>query len=342
MLNHLRRSARQRTLVPPAMISLLILSMSSTACGPNEKTSQAPAIPSSHHVAPQLAAREPELVSLLNRPLYAAPGGDEDALHRAFLQSIVDLAEPPHDPAEIVWPGRRLGYLWRMNDAVAYYTLAIEKHPDLAVLYRHRGHRYISIRQFDKAIADLEMAAQLIAGKPDEVEADGAPNARNIPLTTTAFNVWYHLGVARYLKGDFAAALAAFHETMNYSKQYDDNIAATTHWTCMTLRRLDRQNELAALLEPIHPDMDIIENKAYHRCTLMYKGLLTPDGLLEGNDMDSVEAVSQAYGAANWLYCNGELDRAAAVFEWIVRSDQWPAFGFIASEVELSRMRPSP
>ncbi len=342
MPNRPRRPARKRTLVCPATISLLLLWMPSLACGPNGKTSQAPATPSIADVAPRPGTKEAELISLANRPLYAAPGGDGAALRSAFLQSIIDLAEPPHEPAEIVWPGRRLGYMWRMNDAVEYYTLAIEKHPDLAVLYRHRGHRYVSIRQFDKAIADLEMAAQLISRRPDEVEADGAPNARNIPLTTTAFNVWYHLGVARYLKRDFSGALAAFRETMIYSRKYDDNLVATTHWTCMTLRRLDRHKELAALLEPIHQEMDIIENHAYHRCTLMYKGLLTPEDLLKGNEMGNVEDISQAYGAANWLYCNGELDRAVAVFERIVSSDQWPAFGFIASEVELSRMMGPP
>ena len=53
------------------------------------------------------------------------------------------------------------------------------------------------------AIADLRRASQLVAGKPDEVEPDGAPNKAGIPRSTLQSNIWYHLGLAQYLRGDF-------------------------------------------------------------------------------------------------------------------------------------------
>ena len=56
------------------------------------------------------------------------------------------------------------------------FSKGIALYPDNPKFYRHRGHRYISIRQFAKAQADFEKAAQLIKGKPDEIEPDGAPN----------------------------------------------------------------------------------------------------------------------------------------------------------------------
>lgn len=279
----------------------------------------------------------PELISLTGRPLYAEPvSGNREKLNQAFLQSVADLTVSSNDVSKIVWPGRRLGYLWRMNDAIAYYTLALEKHPECAPLYRHRGHRYISIRRFDKAITDLEKASALLADKPDEIEPDGMPNAKNIPLTTTAFNVWYHLGLARYLKGDLEGALEAYRETMKYSQRYDDNLVATTHWMYMTLRRLGREQEAAALLEPIRKDMEIIENHAYHRCVLMYKGLLEPAELYDERDMKSVKAVTEGYGLGNWYLYNGKKTKAMNVFKRIMESDLWPGFGFIAAEVELS------
>ncbi len=77
-------------------------------------------------------------------------------------------------------------------------------------MYRHRGHRYITLREFDKAIADFNKAVELIEGTDDIVEPDGAPNAAGIPTSTLHTNIWYHLGLAHYLKGDFAAALLAY------------------------------------------------------------------------------------------------------------------------------------
>ncbi|MCG8405521.1 MAG: hypothetical protein MI923_10025 [Phycisphaerales bacterium] len=282
---------------------------------------------------------ETEVVSLLGRPLYARPSGDQKKLTQAFLQSIIDFHGSPKDLSKIVWPGRRLGYLWRMNDAIHYYTLALEKHPNHAPLYRHRGHRYISVRQFDRAIEDLEKAAVLLAGRPEEIEPDGMPNVKNIPLTTTAFNVWYHLGLARYLKGDFEGALAAYRETMKHSRRYDDNLVATTHWMYMTLRRLRRDKEAAALLKPIREDMEIIENHAYHRCVLMYKGLLKPDELSVDGDMNGVVDVTQGYGLGNWYLYRGDKAEAKKVFERVVSGDLWPGFGFIAAEADLARLR---
>ena len=72
--------------------------------------------------------------------------------------------------------GRRLGYLWRYQDAIAMFSKGDRAHPNNPKLYRHRGHRYITVRQFDRAIADFEKATTLIKGTPDEIEPDGAPN----------------------------------------------------------------------------------------------------------------------------------------------------------------------
>ncbi|MCZ6652052.1 MAG: hypothetical protein O7D91_03380, partial [Planctomycetota bacterium] len=153
----------------------------------------------------------------------------------ADLESArAELAQNPDDPAKIVWVGRRLGYLWRMNEAVAVYTEGIAKHPSYAPLYRHRGHRHLSLRRFADAEEDLAKAARLIQGQPDRIEPDGIPNKLNIPLTTTAFNVWYHLSLARYLQGNFEGALEAYRETMKFSIEHDDNLVATLDWMYMT------------------------------------------------------------------------------------------------------------
>ena len=62
------------------------------------------------------------------------------------------------------------------------------------------------MRELDKAVADLERADALVAGTPDQIEPDGQPNPRNIPLTTLQSNIRYHLALAYYLQGNFAKA----------------------------------------------------------------------------------------------------------------------------------------
>ena len=156
-------------------------------------------------------SEEPEAISLLGKQLYrSALQGDLEQLQSNLNQAQTDYEQNPNDPELIIWLGRRTAYLWRYHDAIDIYSKGIATHPNYPKLYRHRGHRYISIREFDKAIADLEKAARLTENMPDEIEPDGAPNKHNIPRGTLKFNIWYHLGLAHYLKGDLENAMGAY------------------------------------------------------------------------------------------------------------------------------------
>lgn len=285
-----------------------------------------------------LSAERPEAASLVGRPLYATPSGaDIIKLKSDLAAAEADLAKNPDDPEKLIWVGRRLGYLWRMNDAIAVFTRGIEKHPQYAALYRHRGHRYLSVRQFELAIRDFEKAAQLLGSQPDAIEPDGMPNARNIPLTTTAFNIWYHLGVARYLTEDYEAALRAFAETMKHTRGLDDNLVAFSDWMYLTLRRLGRHEDAAALLAPIRPNMEIMENQAYHKRLLMYKGVLDPADVLKGQPTGTLDYATLGYGVGYWYLHTGQTETAMRLFEQIEQGPYWPAFGHLAAEVELAR-----
>ncbi|HEX6939676.1 MAG TPA: tetratricopeptide repeat protein [Longimicrobiales bacterium] len=283
-------------------------------------------------------AGEPEAVSLLGEPLYA-PAPDpvaNEALERNLAEARAAYARDPNDADAILWLGRRLAYLGRYREAIATFSEGIRKHPDDPRFYRHRGHRWITVREFDRAIADLDRAAALVRGRPDRIEPDGIPNAFNIPRTTLQFNIWYHLGLAHYLKGDFARARAAFDASMNVATN-DDMIVAAADWLYMTLRRLGRTEEAAAVLARVYPDMEILENHAYHRRLLMYKGLLSPDGLL-ADAADPLQRATRGYAVGNWHLYNGDTARAADVFRNVLSNGVWSAFGHIAAEAELSRM----
>jgi hypothetical protein len=116
-----------------------------------------------------------------------------------------------------------------------------------------------------------------------------------------------------------------------------DMLVATSHWLYMTLRRLGRGAEAARVLEPIRPDLDIIENGAYHRLLLMYKGVVPVDSLLSASPSAALDDVTTAYGVGNWYLYNGHPARADEIFRRIVDAGNWAAFGAIAAEAELAR-----
>jgi tetratricopeptide (TPR) repeat protein len=258
---------------------------------------------------------------------------------REFEAKLVEAREQfekePRSADRIIWLGRRTAYLGRYNDAIAIYTDGIKQFPADARLYRHRGHRYITLRCFDAAIADFEKAASLIKGKPDEIEPDGLPNARNIPTSTLQSNIWYHLGLAYYLKGNFRSALTAYREADKVSTN-PDMLVATTHWLYMTLRRLGNEKEAANALAKIKDDLEVIENADYYKLINVYKGKLKAEDLLT-RDTNSLSNATIGYGVGNWFLYNRQRAQAEKIFNQVVAGNQWSSFGYVAAETELKR-----
>lgn len=283
--------------------------------------------------------RAPEATSLSGKPLMIPSTiPNQQKLEADLAQAERTRAANPKDPEAMIWVGRRQAYLWRFNDAIAMFSKGIAMYPDNPKFYRHRGHRYISVRQFAAAQADFEKAAELIKGKPDEIEPDGAPNPAGKPRSTLQFNIWYHLALSHYLQGNYAKAYDAWVECMKVSTN-DDSIVATSDWMWMTLMRLNRKADAAKVLERVTPKMDILENTAYHRRLLMYKGVEKPEALLDTASPDPTQIATQGYGVANYYLVTGDTARARAVFERIVSGAGWNAFGFIAGEADLQRLK---
>jgi tetratricopeptide (TPR) repeat protein len=271
-------------------------------------------------------------VLVMAAPVFA----QQSTLEENLAKAKAEYARDTTNVDAIIWLGRRHAYLGQYKEAVDVYNRGIRLHPRDARLYRHRGHRYITLRQFDNAIRDLQMAADLVHGKPDEIEPDGAPNKYNIPTSTLQSNIWYHLALAHYLQHDFEAALAAWLDAMKLARN-DDTKVAVADWLYMTYRRLGRDSEAAKVLEPIKADMRILENDAYHKRLLMYKGEIEPEELMSVETDDAVQLATYGYGVANWYLYNGQREKAFELFRKIVGGRNPAAFGYIAAEVELAR-----
>jgi hypothetical protein len=273
--------------------------------------------------------------SLFGRPLVppAPDPGTLDKLNTARIEYNRD----PADADNIIWYGRRMAYSGDYRSAIRIFSEGIEKHPRDARFYRHRGHRYISVREFDRAIEDLEIAAKLITGEENRIEPDGLPNALNIPVSTLHGNIWYHLGLAHYLKQDWASAYRAFQAGFETGGNAD-NLVSTTHWRYMILRRMGKREEAERTLEDITADMKVIENTVYHRLCLFYKGQLSL-AEMKAEDADASTGAAGAYGIANWFFYNGNADEARKRLEALLDTAAWDSFGYIAAESDLAHMR---
>ena len=249
-----------------------------------------------------------------------------------LAKAFEEYSRKKEDADSTIWLGRRTAYLGNYKDAIRIFGKGLVRFPNDARLWRHRGHRFITRRCFDEAIRNLERAAQLIKDKPDEVEPDGIPNAKNTPVSTLQTNIWYHLGLAYYLKGDNANASRAYKEGLKIAKNADMR-TAFVYWQYMTLRNLGEDAEAKKLLETIPENTAVIENGDYLKLIEMFKGKTKPEILLSPNFNNS----AIGYGVGNFYLMNGEKEKALAVFKKITEGDQWSSFGFIAAEAEINR-----
>lgn len=87
-----------------------------------------------------------------------------------------------------------------------------------------------------------------------------------------------------------------------------------------------------------------IESGAYRQRLLMYKGTIIPDSLLQAEDNrnirdQQIKLAIQGYGVANWYWYNANKTKAREFFKKVIQTNNWSAFGCIATEVDLKNMQ---
>lgn len=272
---------------------------------------------------------------------YSIPSPSESLLLQ-MEEAKKNFESNPTDLESLIWYGRRTAYLGQYQNAIAIFTYGIEKFPNEPKLYRHRGHRYISIREYEKAISDLEKAAELIQNASNEIEPDGMPNALNIPVSTLHGNIYYHLGLAYYLVQDYEKAFEAYLKCRETGSNYD-NIVSSTHWLYMIQRRMGNPEKAMEMLAPIHADSTVIENQSYADLCRLYKGWLPMDSLIQQDPGGNPSNDAVRYGVANWHLYHGDTIQAKSMLEALLNTKSFASFGYLAAEQDwINLFTPNP
>lgn len=265
-----------------------------------------------------------------------APGAQHTAtLEHQLAAAEAEFAAHPDDPDQAIWVGRRLGYLGRFREAIAVYTWGLRRHPGDPRFLRHRGHRWLTLRELDRAAADLEQAAVLCRTVPDAVEPDGQPTPGRPPHSTLHGNVHYHLGLAEFCRGDFAAAERAWLAALAIA-QSDEMQVAVRHWLWCARMQLGDPEGAAAVVAGVTPAADVVENRAYHQLCLLYAGRLEREAIPVP---DGTAGAALRFGLAHHRWTTGDRELARAELRQLAEAPYWPSFGVLAAEAILAAAR---
>ena len=78
---------------------------------------------------------------------------------------------------------------------------------------------------------------------------------------------------------------------------------------------------------------------AYRQRLRLYRGEISPDSVVTAADTADVAMATLSYGVGNWHLVRGDTVQARRWFEHAIASGGWPAFGFMAAEADLRRLR---
>jgi tetratricopeptide (TPR) repeat protein len=242
----------------------------------------------------------------------------------AVAEARKSLASDPNNPGLLLKLAQAQASVWEQKEAIATLTRAIAIDPQNGDLYTERGHRYLPSREFSKARADLTRAAAL--------------NPKNMAA-------YYHLGLAHYFLKEFSEAADAFAHAVQTAPNTDERINST-NWLYASLRRAGKPAEAAKALEAVPPEMtnESPHTKFYLNLVRFFQGTMTEAEALPAeppasNTDQEVELPfdTVAYGIGNWYLYNGNPAKAKEYFQRVMKGHVWVTWGFVGSELELSR-----
>lgn len=279
-------------------------------------------------LAGQAGSPKSEGISLLGSPLLSEP--DKDG---RIAKADEELKKAPTNPELLMAAGRARDAAQQFSESVKLYGKAITYAPADPRFYRMRGHRYISLRKFPEAIADLE---------------------RVRALAQSSFEGAYYLGLAYYFNGSYNEAANEFARCVNMAGKPDEHAktlpkgmpsCASLHqnlellvgmadWHWRALRRAGRPDEARDVLKAIPAQAQIRDSVSSYRALLFHKGVMKEAEALEGLAGGPHANVASSIGVAYIL--DKKTAAACALFQKAA-AGPWHQFGVISAEVELAK-----
>lgn len=262
-----------------------------------------------------------EVTSPLGTRFYSIPD-DKGAVEAARKA----LAADPKNPALLLKLAQAHAGAWQDREAVEACTRGLALAPNDAGLLTERGHRELPLREFQKARADLSRA---VAIDPKNMAG------------------YYHLGLAHYFLGEFAAAADAFRHAVDTAPNTDERINST-NWLYAALRRANQPKEAEQAAAAIGPEMTNKEPHTLHYLNLvrLFQGRMTeaqvtpPEPPRDGSDTEAeLRFDTVVYGVGNWRLYNGEPAKAREYFQRVLQGKVWITWGFIGAEREMAAGR---
>ena len=150
--------------------------------------------------------------------------------------------------------------------------------------------------------------------------------------------VFYHLGLAHYLQGNFAQAATAYEQCSDTSATDAARIECQA-WLLPSLLRAGRRQEAKTLLARLPSSPVAGHSSLYLDRLLLFKGVKTEADLVA--TMSSEGAVTETtvgYSIGLWHLLNGRTEAARTYFQRAVDAKLPTSWGARAAEAELRRM----
>lgn len=277
-------------------------------------------------------ARPVEGTSFRGDPMYRLA---VDPVKATKYQAMADQLEAKMQLSEddFIQLGYQYYLLMQYRKAIDAYSRGLQQYPESFKLLRHRGHRYINVRELELAIADLQLALELYGEDREpvvEVNYNGDENG------TYEHWIWYHIGLYHYLMQDFDKAAEAYTHCVETALNDTLRVGATD-WLYNSYRKAGRDAEAQRAIDAIGDDVDANHEHPYFKRVMVYKGITDPATLIDiekpaenwtGGD------ITTGYGVANWYAFNGDITTAQAIYDKILETPYWTAWAWTVTDRE--------
>ncbi len=213
---------------------------------------------------------------------------------------------------------RALAGLRRHDEAVAACSESLRLEPGNPETLRDRGHYYLNLGKIEPGLADLTQAES---------------------RTKTDRGVYYHLGMAHYLRGDFAAAATAYEGCLRTSSEEGARVECEA-WLYPSLRRAGREADARGLLQSLASESLPGHPGVYLDRLLLFTGRRTEEQVAA--TMFAEGALSETtvgYSIGLWHLLEGRPERARTYFERVLKTGYTTSWGYRAADSEMKRLR---